>query len=363
MNNNINHGGDLDLIEKNYNIPKNEIIDFSGNINPLGFPENLKNELSKNIDIISIYPDKTYTKLKKSISIYTNSNIENIIVGNGSTELISTFVKTIQPKKTIIIAPVYSEYEKEVSICKSEIKYFELKEKNNFEIDLDKLLFEITNKIDMIIICNPNNPTGAIMTSKQIEILATHCKKTNTFIMIDETYIEFSENIEKISSTFITNKFDNIFVIRGIAKFFSAPGIRLGYAICSNKKFLNNFNSLQNPWSVNIFASFIGERIFEETDFIEKSKSLISEERKKALLKLSEFKNIKAYNSQSNFILLKLLTNKINSSKIFEILIKQKMLIRNAENFKFLDNNYIRFCLLKPEQNKKLLYELENIIE
>ena len=357
------HGGDLDAIEKAYGIPKDEIWDFSGNINPLGFPESVKKALSENIDIVTRYPDKRYTALRESIGQYTGANPEHIVVGNGSTELISTFIKTANARKTIIIGPAYSEYEREASICGSDFKYFPLKKEENFEINMKNILSELTEEIGMLIICNPNNPTGTAITVTQMREILSHCKNNNTFVMVDETYIEFSDNIEEICTIPLVKEFDNVFVIRGISKFFAAPGIRLGYGISSNEKFLNTLLSVQDPWSVNILASFAGERLFSDKEFIEKSKKLISDERKKAFNELSTWKNIKAYPSCSNFILLKLMTDKTNSAEIFDKLIREKMLIRDAESFTFLDNSYLRFCILNPEQNEKLLCELKKIVE
>ena len=97
------HGGDLDAIERKYGISKAEILDFSGNINPLGFPESVKTALAQNLDIISTYPDKHYTALREAIGAYTGANPAHIVVGNGSTELIGTFIKTVNAKKSLIM--------------------------------------------------------------------------------------------------------------------------------------------------------------------------------------------------------------------------------------------------------------------
>lgn len=357
------HGGDLYAIEKKYHVPKQELWDFSGNINPLGFPPNVKKQLAQNLDMISTYPDKNYTALKNSIAAYTGANANFITVGNGSTELISTFIKTVQAKKTLILGPAYSEYEREAQLCGNEFSYFALEQKNNFLIDMEKLLQALTPQIGLFIVCNPNNPTGTAITQKQMEVIVSQCKKNHIYVMVDETYIEFSENIEEICSIALTQKYDNLFVIRGISKFFAAPGIRLGYAVCSNQTFLSTLKKIQNPWSVNILASFAGEKLFKETEFIQQTKKLIATERKKALKEFSTWKNIKAFPSSSNFILLKLLTTKISSSEIFEKLIAKKLLIRDASSFTFLDETYLRFCILNSEQNTVLLKELKSIIE
>lgn len=357
------HGGDLDAIERKYKIPKSQIIDFSGNINPLGFPQSVKNVLSHNLDIVSTYPDKNYTALRQSIAGYTGAIAENIVVGNGSTELISTFIKSVNAKKSIILGPAYSEYEHELAVTGSDFKYFPLEEKNNFVADINKLLNALTEDIDLFVVCNPNNPTGTAITTAQMEVILQHCKKNNTFVMVDETYIEFSDNLDEICSIPLTNKFDNLFVIRGVSKFFAAPGIRLGYGITSSAAFHALLKKFQDPWSVNILASFAGEHLFSDKEFMRTTQKLISEERKKALAEFKTWKNIKAYESSSNFILLKLLTNKITSAEIFEKLIVKKVLIRDASSFSFLDNTYLRFCILMPAQNAFLIQQLKKLVE
>lgn len=357
------HGGDLDAINRIYGIPTEDIIDFSGNINPYGFPENVRSELSNNLHIISTYPDKEYTALRKSIALYTGANWQDIAVGNGSTELISTFIKSVNPKKAIIIGPSYSEYEKELEKLKSDFKYFPLEEKEDFLLNLDKLLAALSEDVDLLVACNPNNPTGTVITTSQTEKILAHCKINSISVMIDETYIEFSDNIENICSIPFTLKFDNLFVIRGISKFFSAPGLRLGYGISSNKNFHALLKSNQDPWSVNSLAAFSGERLFSEENFIKQTHLLVSSERKKLMAELETWHNIKAYPSSTNFILLKLLTDKITSWEIFENLIQKNMLIRDASSFTFLDDTFIRFCILLPDQNRMLIENLKSLIE
>ena len=211
--------------------------------------------------------------------------------------------------------------------------------------------------------CNPNNPTGTAITVCQLEEILAHCKKNNTAVMVDETYIEFSDNLKEICAIPLTSKYDNLFVIRGTAKFFAAPGLRLGYGISSSKAFHEMLSKNQNPWSVNILAAFAGERMFSDKEFNEKTWKLITSERRKALDEFKTWKNIKAYESSANFILLKLLTDKTNAAEIFEKMIMKKMLIRDAASFTFLDESYLRFCILSPEHNKMLIDELKKIVE
>lgn len=357
------HGGDLDAIERKYGISKNEIKDFSGNINPLGFPKIAEKALAENLSIISTYPDKKYTVLRQAIAKYTGASSAHIVVGNGSTELISTFIQTIHAKKSIIIGPAYSEYEREITLSGGAFTYFPLKEEDNFCIDLPSLLEALTADVGMLVICNPNNPTGSAFTALQLETVLAHCKKIGAAVMVDETYIEFSDNLKEICAIPLADKFENLFVVRGTSKFFAAPGIRLGYGVSSNQSFLERLKTNQDPWSVNSLAAFAGERIFTDIAFHAATQKLISQERKKTFTELSSWKNVKAFPSSANFILLKLLTDKITAAELFEKLIQKKMLIRDASTFTFLDEKYLRFCILSPEDNEALLKELKLWIE
>lgn len=357
------HGGDLDAIERVFGIPKNEISDFSGNINPLGFPKKAADKLAENIAMVCQYPDKNYFALRESISKYTGANPQNIVVGNGSTELISTFIKSVSAKKTVIMGPAYSEYENAVKVIGSDYEYFELKESENFKLNVNRLLTVLNGNVGLFIACNPNNPTGTAINIQEMELILVHCKKHGISVMVDETYIEFSDNLDKICSIPLAEKYDNIFIIRGISKFFAAPGLRLGYGITSSKKFHALLAGNQDPWSVNILASYAGELIFTDIDFINKTKQLISSERKRLFDEISSWNNVRIYKSASNFMLIKLLSNKISASEIFDYMLRKKMVIRDASSFTYLDESFLRFCVLSPEENTSLLTELKTIIE
>lgn len=357
------HGGDLDAIQRTYGIPREEIIDFSGNINPLGFPKSAEKALAENLHILSTYPDKQYTALREAIGHYTGAAAAHIVVGNGSTELISTFIQTIHAERAVILGPAYSEYEREITLSGGSFVYFPLEEEADFRLNLPALLDALTPDIGMFIACNPNNPTGTAIRTEEMRQILAHCRKIGAAVMVDETYIEFSDILPEICAIPLVTEFDNLFVVRGTSKFFAAPGLRLGYGVSSNQAFLERLKTNQDPWSVNSLAAFAGEHMFRDTAFHKQTIALISGERKKAFHALSGWKNIKAYPSEANFILLRLLTERVSAAELFESLIREKMLIRDAASFTFLDESYLRFCILAPEQNAALLRELKRLVE
>ena len=227
----INHGANLYDLSNKYGFSKDEFLDFSSNINPFGTSTLAKEYIINNIDMVSVYPDVEYNALKKSISSYCKCDENNIVLGSGATELISSFIDTINPKKAVLLSPAYSEYERELKKNNCEIiKYFS-RDYNDFKVDpVEFVDFINKHKPDLVIICNPNNPTGFTFSKFEIEVILNN---TNAFVMVDETYVEFT-NTNIYSSTLLVDKYNNLFVIRGTSKFFSTPGIRLGYGLISN---------------------------------------------------------------------------------------------------------------------------------
>lgn len=349
------HGSDLEKIEEIYGIRKEEIVSFSANVNPLGVSPLLRTALSDRIDAITTYPDREYTSLRKCIAKYCHTDYENIIVGNGSTELISLFIQIEHPKKAMIIGPTYSEYEREISLGGGTTLYYPLKEKDNFRLDTEDFISQLNESIDLLVICNPNNPTSSCITQKDMRHILDACKQHDIYVMVDETYVEFAENMEEIDSVPLTNYYNNIVILRGTSKFFAAPGLRLGYAITGNRDLIKEINTRKNPWTINSLAVVAGETMFLDTDYINATKKLISSERSRMFQALNNCPDYKVYRPSGNFMLVRILKDNLTSEDLFERAIRQKMMIRDCSTFPFLDNKYIRFCIMNPADNDRLL--------
>ena len=350
------HGSDLEKIEQVYGIKKEDITSFSANVNPLGVSPRLRNTLASHIDAITTYPDREYTSLRKCIAAYTRTDPDNIIVGNGSTELISLFIQLEHPKKAMIIGPTYSEYEREISLGGGTTLYYPLKESDDFILDVTDFTTRLNESIDLLVICNPNNPTSSCIDRKTMRQVLDVCKQHDIFVMVDETYVEFADNMEDITAVPLTSYYNNIIILRGTSKFFAAPGLRLGYAITGNKDLIKSINTRKNPWTINSLAVIAGELMFTDEEYIHKTKSLITMERNRIYELLSKHPDFKVYKPSGNFMLVKLLREDVTSQDIFDQAIMQGMMIRDCSTFPFLDNKFIRFCFMMPDMNDKLLH-------
>jgi threonine-phosphate decarboxylase len=352
------HGANLFDISNSLHLDKSKIMDFSSNINPFGASKKAKQAVIDNINMVSIYPDPDYKKLKKSLSEYCGCNSQNILLGEGATELITSCIKMIAPKNTLLLSPAYSEYEKCLKKIGSHIeKFFYTKEKN-FIINPSELIKKINeSKPDLVIICNPNNPTGSAFTRKEIkEILDA----TDTFFMVDETYVEFCD-YDTYSSTPLTDIHPNLFVIRGTSKFFSVPGIRLGYGITTSSHVFEGILNETNLWNINIFATLMGEIMFKDKEYIEMCRSNIKREFEYLQNELSSLPFLKVYNSNSNFMLCEILSPNLTARSLYDYLYPFGIIIRNATSFDGLETKFFRVCVLTPEANRLLIKKLKEI--
>ena len=348
------HGSDLEKIEEIYGIKKEDIISFSANVNPLGVSPRLRQELASHIDAITSYPDREYTNLRKAIGEYCNASYENILVGNGCTELISLFIQLISPKHTLLLGPTYSEYERELELVHSNINYYFLKEDDDFELKVSDFCEHIKEK-DLVIICNPNNPTSSALSHEKMRMILNFCEENNTFVMVDETYVEFAPDVEAISCVTFLPEYHNLIILRGTSKFFAAPGLRLGYALTGNTEMITEINTHKNPWMINSLAEVAGITMFLDKDYIQESRKLAETERKRLTQLFRDSGKYKVYPSFGNFILLKILDPQITSSMLFEKAIKKGLMIRDCSTFPKLSDRYIRMCFMNPSDNDKLV--------
>lgn len=356
------HGSDLEKIEKVFGIKKEDIVSYSANVNPLGISHKLREVLSQHLDAITRYPDREYTKLRQCIADYTGAQMENIIMGNGSTELISLFIQTNHPKKAMILGPTYSEYERDINLGGGTCIYFPLKEENDFRMDVNALCQQLDDNLDLLVLCNPNNPTSSAITRREMRRILDACMEHGIFVMVDETYVEFAPDEKNVTSVSLTNYYSNLIILRGTSKFFASPGLRLGYAITGNRDVAKEINTRKDPWTINSLAEIAGQIMFQDEDYIRETKDLITSERARLYQELSSWDTVRVYEPQANFILVKILKEGVDAEMLFEHCIRKGMMIRNCSTFPFLDSQFIRFCIMSPEDNDRLLEAFRELL-
>lgn len=345
----FSHGGDIYGVKRKYG---KEVIDFSANINPLGLPPEAKKVIARNFDSILHYPDPQLKDISRRIAQYWGIKEENILVGNGSIELIYLLTSCFKPRASLIAVPGFSEYERAARIVKSRIRFLELKEEGGFKLDLSR----IPNS-DIFFFSNPNNPTGNL-------ILDDYCgieRLPNGLLVVDEAFMDFVPQEKDYTLIYKAQKFKKIAVLRTFTKFFALPGLRIGYLI-AHKDIIRALKQHQMPWSVNALAQRLAEVMLNNETYIKKTRLFIVKEREFLFDALKKIKGLIPYPSVANFLLLKIVDENINSSELTNKLIQRGILIRNCSNFRGLDNKFIRIAVRSRKENLRLIDALKETV-
>ena len=219
----------------------------------------------------------------------------------------------------------------------------------------------------MLIVCNPNNPTGKFLKLDETEEILKECNKYNTKLFIDEAFIDFLKDGMKKSIINTKENKQNLFVTRAFTKFFAMPGLRLGYGIYFDKKLEKRISEKKEPWSVNNIAEMAGLTVLDDTEYIEKTLKWITEEKTYVYEKLNEISGIKVYETEVNFIAgkidEKLFSEGLNVKILREKILEQGILIRDASNFKFLDERFFRLAIKNRKNNDRVIETLKKIFD
>jgi len=343
------HGGNIYEIEPG---KRDSILDFSASINPLGIPPGVKKLLSGQIKNLVHYPDFESHQLTSAVADYWGIKKENILVGNGSTELIYIVLNAFQVSTVTLTVPSFTEYERAARISKCIVQFLYLPEDKGF-------LFNpgYVKKSDMIFLCNPNNPTGNLVVSSQLDPDAIPADK----IIIDEAFMDFVQDEDAYTLIPKAAKSKKLIVLRSLTKLFALPGLRIGYLVAHSNT-IRTLRKHQVPWSVNILAQTAAERALTEDMFRQRSKQLIARERKFLYDELSRLKGLEPYPSTANFILVKIKQKCLTSSMLREKLLKKGILIRDCANFRGLNDQFIRVAVRSRKENMRLMQALEECV-
>jgi len=352
------HGGDIWQYPRSF---RNNMIDFSVNINPLGISERAKNIIIRNLDKINYYPDSESKYLKDLLGRFHGLPGYNFLIGNGSIELIHLIPRALKPKVVLIPVPTFSEYEFVAKANNANCLFVKCSEKDNFKIDVSKLMRFIP-QADLVFLCNPNNPTGSVLTSREILSLIKVCKDSKVTLVIDEAFIDFIFQRDKVTviSEAVKNKY--LLVLRSLTKFFALPGLRIGYLV-GHKDIIREISRYMYPWNVNTLAQIVAAKVIADKRYIRETRGVILEERAYLYENLNNIRGVKVFPSDANFFLCKLEDAVIkNAAKLSKKLIGEGILIRDCGNSRGLGNSFFRIAVKNRVENIKLISVLRAVL-
>ena len=334
-----------------------QLIDFSSNINPLGVPDSFINNITEGVAALNRYPDPYYRQLKKYILDALNLQLdyENIILGNGAVEVIDLTISCF--KSLLLVVPSFLEYEQFAKKWGCNIVYSYLN--TNMDYDYEDILTKFQS-CQAMIIGNPNNPNGGVINKNEFIEILQYAEKNKKKIIIDEAFIEFTA-MESLSFNKELENYNCLIIIKALTKFYSLPGLRLGYGIIKDKALAENIRLRQNPWNINCFGEIAAKYVLKDWEYKKNSLKWISEEFEYFQMQLKQISCIEiVYKSNCNFVLCKL--NNISGSELYKFCREKGVIIRLASNFKGLNDSYVRFAIKDRTSNDILLNILRSIV-
>jgi len=353
------HGGNVSFYSRQFNCPVGDILDYSANINPLGFPTGTKDAIMDNFNILLHYPDPEYQELKKSIAGFVNTRIDNILLGNGAVELIYLLCNMLKPNRLTIVVPTFSEYARAATSSGARIKQIALNEEDNFSLPLEKILASLPDS-QVLFICNPNNPTGNLFPRDQLEFIAQKCSQHEVLLVVDESFIEFTLSNKENSLINLVDG-NKIFVLSSLTKILGIPGLRIGYGV-GHSLLIKKLNLKKDPWNINCFAELAVKAGLSDQLFFEKTRQLVSMEKDFVYEKLDNIIGIEPFPSEVNFLLAKITRSGLTSTKLVEEMALKKILIRDCSNFSGLSDKYIRLGIKNRANNLTMIEALTSVI-
>ncbi|MDO4616954.1 MAG: pyridoxal phosphate-dependent class II aminotransferase [Lachnospiraceae bacterium] len=336
------HGGDVYRYK--------DALDFSSNMNPLGTPESVIRAAGESMEKICNYPDIQQEELIRGLSAYEQVPAEWIICGNGAAEVIFTLVHAVKPKNALLLAPTFAEYEQALEAENCSLQFHMLKEEQGFLPD-ESLLDQITEELDMLFLCSPNNPTGVLIPPVLMDRILEKCTETGTLLVIDECFQDFIPKPESYTRKGDLENHPNLFLLKAFTKRYAMAGIRLGYGLTSDRELMERMHRSVQPWNVSIPAQAAGVAALKETEYLEEGRQIVFREQvflKEGLKTLG----FRVYDSSANYILFR------GPKGLVEKAWKSGILIRDCSNYRGLEEGYYRVAVRTHELNEKLLEAL-----
>ncbi|MBC8569303.1 threonine-phosphate decarboxylase CobD [Zongyangia hominis] len=342
------HGGDIYAARQEY---AGEILDFSANINPLGVPKGVLLAAREAVGECAHYPDPLCRELREALSQALGVPEDWILCGNGAADLIFRLALAVRPKRALTLAPTFAEYAQALSLVDCQVRFHPLRREEGFVLT-SSFLEKLTSDLDLVVLCNPNNPTGEVIAPKLLEEIVGTCAKRGITLLLDECFVDFLDEPERHTLLEKLREYPGLLLLRAFTKLYAMAGLRLGYTLCSDTALLEKMSRCAQPWSVSIPAQAAGMAALREREYVARSRALIREER--AFLKEGlQALGCEVFGSKANFVFFQ-----TPCPDLCGRLRKRGILLRGCGNYPGLDDSYYRAAVRTREENERLLAAL-----
>lgn len=346
------HGGDWAGYEMEYGAPP---LDFSVNISPIGMPEGARWAAATALDNAGRYPDPLCRALREKLAERYDVPGENIVCGNGASDLIWRLARTVKPKHALVLAPTFAEYQRALDAAGCDTARFALREEDRFAVPAE-LLDHIAPGLDMLFLCNPNNPTGQRIDPALLAAVLRRCARTGTSLVVDECFLDFVEDGERYSLAGKLGEYSGLVVINAFTKTYAMAGLRLGYALCGDQDLAEKLLETGLPWAVSAVAQAAGVAALDDTGYMERVRSLLALQ-KARMTQCMEKLGLEVIPGEANFLLFR-----SGVENLCQKLREKGVLLRDCANFAGLGPGWYRTAVRGSEENGAFLRALGEVL-
>lgn len=340
------HGGDI----YDYDRP---LLDFSANLNPLGMPEDVGRAAQAAVPDCVHYPDPQCRRLRRAIGEMDGVNPGQVLCGNGAADVIFRLALACRPKRAMVLAPTFSEYELALTAAGCQTERWLLRRDQGFALTED-ILEAIQPELEMLFLCSPNNPTGLCVEDALMRRILARCAAAGTRLVVDECFLPLTDGAG-LAGALAENP--QLFLLRAFTKSFAIPGLRLGYGLSRDAGLLEACRQCGQAWSVSSVAQAAGIAACGHADWPEKAKALLRVERPRLQAGLKAL-GLEVWPGEANYLLFQAK----NVTNLKALLTEKGILIRSCANYTGLGPDYYRTAVRLPEENDRLLTALGEVL-
>ncbi len=345
------HGGDYVGYREKYG---RDAVDFSANVSPLGMPTAVAQAIGEAAYYADRYPDPLCRELCAAIARAESVPVEWVLCGNGAADLIFRLALSVRPRRAVILAPTFAEYAAALETAGCEICRYELSEQNDFALT-PEFANAIDENVDMVFLCQPNNPTGQVANRALMRQILNKCQAMGAWLAVDECFLDFLPDGDAYTMMRELGGAENLFILKAFTKLYGMAGVRLGYGFCADETLLARMRNAGQPWAVSSLAQAAGMAALEQTEYVEQVRLLIEEERPYLQAGLQAL-GLRVISGKANYLLFRA------TRTLGEEMERRGVVLRGCGNYPGLDDTWYRTAVRTRRENDILLQTLREVL-
>lgn len=345
------HGGDIYGYAERHGgaLP----LDLSANINPFGIPQAVRQAMHDALDHCDRYPDPLCRALSQAVGEVEQVPPSWLFFGNGAADVLFRLSAVIKPRKALLTAPTFAEYEQSLPDCK--IYYHYLTEAEGFAVT-PRILQDIKHGINAVYLCNPNNPTGLTLSPTLLREIYAACVSIGAYLVVDECFNDFLTDAAAHTVKHLLPRYPKLIILHAFTKMYAIPGVRLGYCMCADPACIEALRQAGQPWNVSVIAQACGVAAVGLRGFAQQTAQRVAEERG-FLAQALRRRGITVFDGQANFLLWK-----AQDTALHQKLEGKGVLIRDCSNYRGLAPGFYRTAVKQREDSLRFLRALDDIL-